>query len=129
MLYMVELNPVNDKLCNKIFKMIDYNSTPNTVLANFLLDNWENMWRKEYKGLKSFDIIMGNPPYQGTGRKKIYVNFVEKILEEKILNPSKYLILITPKLIFNYLLGITTLQKTQDNFYDLVYFNTSNILK
>ena len=45
---MVELNPVNVKVCKRIFNMIDANSTPNIVLSTFLLDKWENMWEKEY---------------------------------------------------------------------------------
>ena len=46
-----------------------------------------------------------------------------------MLNLNKYLIFITPQLIFNYLSWIKTLQKTQDKFYNLIYFNTNSDLK
>ena len=56
MLTMVELNPVNCKVCAKIFKMIDENATPRIIRADFLV------WSA--KSRSKFDIIMGNPPYQ-----------------------------------------------------------------
>ena len=36
MLYMVELNPVNCKVCKKIFKMIDSSGNLNILKANFI---------------------------------------------------------------------------------------------
>ena len=98
MLFMVELNPVNVKVCKRIFNMIDANSTPNIVKANFLLDKWENMWEKEYKGLKTFDIVMGNPPYSNdvnTGDNKPYICFTSIGLE--ILKKDGFILFITPQ--------------------------------
>lgn len=57
MLYMVELNPVNVRVCKKIFKMIDPDATPNIVKHDFLTF-------KGFRGIDKFDVIMGNPPFQ-----------------------------------------------------------------
>ena len=67
MLYMVELNPVNVRVCRKIFKMIDPDATPNIVKHDFLTFDS----KKEF-GIEKFDVIMGNPPFQieQTGKRK-----------------------------------------------------------
>jgi len=120
MLYMVELNPVNCKECEKIFKMIDKDTKPNVINANFL------EWSATTLG--KYDIIFGNPPYQGTGRKKIYINFVDNIIKFTLKN-NGYLIFITPQLILDFFLGIKTLQQQLEIFYNLVYFNSSVKIK
>ena len=53
---MVELNPVNVRVCKKIFKMIDPDATPNIVKHDFLTF-------KGFKDIDKFDVIMGNPPF------------------------------------------------------------------
>ena len=53
MLYMVELNPSNVKICKKIFKNIDSNSKPNIQKISYF----------DFKPDFEFDIIMGNPPW------------------------------------------------------------------
>ena len=111
MLFMVELNPVNVKVCKKIFKMIDSNAEPNIYNSPFYTDtesklkeNWTSKCKIKIPTLK-FDIIMGNPPYNqggirsksGTGgenTKTIWPLFIENSLN--ILNKNGYLIFITP---------------------------------
>jgi len=94
MLYMVELNPVNVRVCKKIFNMIDDKATPNIVKHDFLTF-------KGFKGIDKFDVIMGNPPF---GKKKLENNsttpklwplFVEKSLE--LLKDNMFLGFIHPQ--------------------------------
>jgi len=98
MLHMVELNPVNVRVCKKIFKMIDPKATPNIVKHDYLtLDSNKSF------GIDKFDVIMGNPPWndnkvgkQGGSRAKnslwdkfIYKSFI-------ILNNDGYFTFINP---------------------------------
>ena len=93
MLYMVELNPVNVRVCKKIFKMIDPKATPNIVKHDFLTF-------KGFKGIDKFDVIMGNPPFQDKGGKSgkgghdLYPDFFNNCVN-KILNDNGYIIFIT----------------------------------
>ena len=95
MLYMVELNPVNVRVCKKIFKMIDPKSVPNIVKHDFLTF-------KGFRGIDKFDVIMGNPPFQvelkdnkraGSG-KTLWDKFV--IDSFKNLKENGYLCFIHP---------------------------------
>ena len=74
---MVELNPVNVKVCRKIFKMIDSNAQLNIYNKDFLV------WSTQTKD--KFDIIMGNPPYNkdtvNTGGGTFWIIFVNKSLD------------------------------------------------
>ena len=96
MLFMVELNPVNVKVSKKIFKMMDPDATPNIVKANFLTDT--SKWKREL-GRDTFDIVMGNPPYQykKPGNKKsqaIWPDFVESSIN--CLKENGYLLFVHP---------------------------------
>ena len=98
MLFMVELNPVNVRVCKKIFKMIDKDATPNIIQANFLENKWENKWGNNHKGLSKFHIIMGNPPYNKDGTGKgggvFWKEFAFKGLD--LLNKDGFLLYIHP---------------------------------
>jgi type I restriction-modification system DNA methylase subunit len=59
MLYMVELNPRNVKIARKIF-----GSKANICCANFLEE--ESKWKNAF-GVETFDVIVGNPPYNDNG--------------------------------------------------------------
>ena len=101
MLYMVELNPVNVKVCKKIFKNIDSNAEPNIYNSPFYTDvetNLNEVWKNKCS-VKSFDIIMGNPPYNSggtgiSGKKNIYVYF--SIESMNLLNNNGFLLFIHP---------------------------------
>lgn len=82
MLYMNELNATNVKECRRIFKLIDPNATPNISCKDFLT-----------LLPTSYDIIVGNPPYneariKETSDQPLYSKFIAKALE------------ITPRLLF-----------------------------
>ena len=92
MLVMVELNPINVRVCKKIFNMIDGDCVPNVFEEDFL--EWsENTDNK-------FDVIMGNPPYNSggtkhTGEKNIYAIFSKQSL--KMLKLDGLLLFIHPQ--------------------------------
>jgi hypothetical protein len=90
MLYMVELNPANVKICKKIFKNIDSNSKPNIQKISYF----------DFKPDFEFDIIMGNPPWNKSredGRFGGGVLWDKFILHAfKMLKEKGYLCFITP---------------------------------
>ena len=86
MLYMVELNPVNCKVCRDIFKMIDPTTSPNLYEDDFL----------EWVAPLSFDVIIGNPPFNS--RSMIHLKIITKCFS--ILNNNKHLLLIVPMNVF-----------------------------
>ena len=63
MLYMVELNPKNVAISRKIF-----GPEANIACANFLTE--EDKWKRKFEGVDTFDIIMGNPPWNNPKGKK-----------------------------------------------------------
>jgi superfamily II DNA or RNA helicase len=92
MLYMVELNAVNVRVCKKIFKMIDPKAEPNIVKANFLEF-------KGFRGVDKFDVIMGNPPFQKkVGPKKTQPTWNLFTIDSinKYLNKDGYLVFVHP---------------------------------
>ena len=100
MLFMIEINNDNVEVCKHIFKTINAKAKPNIICADFL--NGEAEWKNELmkkKNIESFDIIIGNPPYNSDGikhkgKKNIYVFFVIKGLA--ILKKDGYMSYIHP---------------------------------
>jgi hypothetical protein len=97
MLYMVEINPKNVKISRKIF-----GPTANIACADFL--NETENWKKEFKGVDKFDVILGNPPFQieqegkregGYGGRTLWDKFIIKCLNES-LNNNGFLGFINP---------------------------------
>jgi len=92
MLYMSELNKKNVIICRQIF---DINNEYKLNLYNG--DSLKLDILKTFK-VKQFDIIMGNPPYNASGKKAtgntIWQLFV--ILAFKIIKPYGYITLIHP---------------------------------
>lgn len=92
MLYMAELNKANAYICRSIFKET-YGYKVNLYEGDFLKLNIEKQW-----GIKEFDIIVGNPPYNEGGTKHkskpLWYDFILKAFS--ILKENKYLLFITP---------------------------------
>jgi type I restriction-modification system DNA methylase subunit len=95
MLYMSELNKKNVLVCNQLFD-INNEYKLNLYEGDSLKVNYE----KEF-GIKEFDIIMGNPPYQknfknnnsrvgGSSLWSAFINYSMNILKN-----NKYLLFIT----------------------------------
>ena len=97
MLYMVELNPKNANNLKKLF-----GSKANISNADFLLQ--EEKWKSDLK-IETFDVIIGNPPFQtsktgkykgSVGNRTLWDKFLDTILNGSILKPKGYLGFITP---------------------------------
>jgi len=106
MLYMVELNPVNVRVCKKIFEMIDPDAKDiNIFTGSFIDGKYKNVYKNQFK-VDAFDVIMGNPPYnkggiraknkkQGENKAEtVWTIFVQKSL--RMLKNDKYLLFINP---------------------------------
>ena len=126
MLYMVELNPVNSKVCEKIFNMIDPKSKPNIITGSFITgDMYGDNKIINYKF--KFNVIIGNPPFQykkdGFSKSQpLWHNFIKKSIE--YLEDDGYLSFINP----------TAWHAPNGNFknildifkkYNLIYLNTN----
>jgi hypothetical protein len=125
MIYSSELTPKNVFIYKKIFCADKYR------LNIYEGDTLKMDVKKEFKlpaDFVGFDVVMGNPPYQGTGRKKLYINFIKNIITTK-LTEDGYLLFITPKLSLLYLLGSNISQQTISKLYNILYINTSDTIK
>ena len=90
MLFMNELNPDNVETCRKIFKIIDSSAKPNLFENDFLKTS-------DIGGHSTFDIIIGNPPYNKsreseTSDTALYPEFIYKSANMS----AKYLTFIVP---------------------------------
>ena len=98
MLYMSELNKKNVFICNQLFN-INNQYKLNLYEGNSFELNTENIW-----GIKKFDVVMGNPPYNkpkngalkgGYGGRSLWDLFVVKSLNEWVIEKG-YLVFIHP---------------------------------
>lgn len=97
MLYMVELNPKNVQDLHKMF-----GKSANISTSDFL--EQRDKWTKAL-GQGSFDIVVGNPPFQvsktgkydgSVGNRTLWDKFLDMILKKKVLNVKGRLAFITP---------------------------------
>lgn len=105
MLFMVEINDKNTEISKNIF-----GPHCNIVCTNFLdEDKWKNEFCLKLKSKNiSFDIILGNPPFQDEivtknkhsgGKNKLYEKIIQVSL--KYLNENGYLLFISPDNLFS----------------------------
>jgi site-specific DNA-methyltransferase (adenine-specific) len=124
MLYMSELNKKNVLICKQIF---DINNE--YKLNIYHGDSLKVDYNKEF-GIKHFDIIIGNPPYQQVDEKghskgggnNLYSKFIYKGYE--LLNKDGYLVFITPPTYF----GVGRSNNKDDMNIRKDIFNNCNII-
>jgi hypothetical protein len=92
-LFMVEINPVNVRRCRSLFQKLCPSATPRIHQGDFLSDSFPSSWPS------TFDVVIGNPPYNigGTkriGSKRTHIPFTEKGLA--LLSPQGYIGYICP---------------------------------
>jgi hypothetical protein len=114
MLYMFEINPKNVGVSRKIF-----GHTANIFCNDFLKSDIEKIC-----GVKKFDVIMGNPPYNisGVGRQSktnIDDEFIEKSLQ--LLSAKGFLLFVTK----THWRCVNKIHKLLENMF-LVYSKTYN---
>ena len=126
MLYMSELNKKNVYLCKKIFD-IKNEYKLNLYCGDSLKLDTEKEW-----GIKKFDVIVGNPPYQeydinndrSKGGTNLYTKFINFGFNK--LRKHKYELMITP---ISWIGPSTNMQMGRDLLhniflkYDLLYLN------
>jgi site-specific DNA-methyltransferase (adenine-specific) len=124
MLYMCELNKKNILICNQIFN-INNEYQINIYQGDSLKIDTHKEW-----GIKYFDIIMGNPPYQQVDEKghskgggnNLYSKFIYKGYD--LLNKDGYLVFINPPTYF----GVGRSNNKNDMNIRKDIFNNCNIL-
>jgi hypothetical protein len=97
MLFMVELNQKSVASLKHIFG-------PSANISNVNFLDHPDKWKKDL-GIETFDIVIGNPPFQspkksdykgGAGKNIFWDKFVVSILSSDTLNPGGRLAFITP---------------------------------
>jgi hypothetical protein len=124
MLYMCELNKKNVLICNQIFN-INNEYQLNLYQGDSLKIDTNKEW-----GIKYFDIIIGNPPYQQVDEKghskgggnNLYSKFIYKGYE--LLKKDGYLVFINPPTYF----GVGRSNNKDDMNIRKDIFNNCNIL-
>jgi len=126
MIYAAELTPKNVFIYKNIFCGDKYK------LNIYEGDTLKMDVKKEfnlYDDFIGFDVVMGNPPFQGhANKKKIYINFVIHVLDN-FLNNNAYFMFITPKQIIRIFLGEKIQQQQINKMYNILYLNNRNSIK
>ena len=119
-IYFADINPVNIFI---VKLLIDRN---NEYKLNYYGGDVLKLDPNMIWGIdEGFDSIIGNPPYQGTGRKKIWVNILDLSLKW-LKQETGLLLFVTPQLAVNWLLGCEIAQQKVDKFYNIKYVNASD---
>lgn len=91
MIFMVEIQSSNNRIARDIFTSLCPSSTPNIWTVNSLTI----LPKLKGKGWPStYNMIVGNPPFQNSSNKQFYVDFIH--LAYKLLSPNGYLIYVIP---------------------------------
>ena len=95
MLYSVEYDPETVISFKRVFKAIDASVEPNIATADFV------EWSKHTDRLESYDVVMGNPPYNLAGLNKggafwmpFWAVFVLRSID--LLKKGGYLVMVHP---------------------------------
>jgi hypothetical protein len=118
MLFMCDLNKKNVFICKQIF---DINNEYKLNLCNN--DSLTLNYKEEF-GIDSFDLIIGNPPYQvhgAGGDNKLYLSFTQKSLE--LLKEGGHLLYITPTNVKEYLTVKDKNRSYINKFYNIKYLS------
>ena len=118
MLYMVDISTKNLFL---LYMLFDRNQEYklNVYRGSFLEEEFDKHM-KDVWALDSFDVVVGNPPYQvsnATGDNKLYLEFSKKSIQA--LKNKGTLLFITPKNILDYLLICDKNRNYFDQFYKI----------
>lgn len=91
MIFMVEIQSSNNRIAPDIFTSLCPSSTPNIWTVNSMTI----LPKLKGKGWPStYNMIVGNPPFQNSSNKQFYVDFIH--LAYKLLSPNGYLIYVIP---------------------------------
>lgn len=91
MLYMVEIQSSNNRIARDIFISLCPSSTPNI----WTIDSLTIPTKLKGKGWPiTFDMIVGNPPFQNGRNMQFYVSFID--MAYQLLKPNGYLVYVIP---------------------------------
>lgn len=128
MIYMIDISEKNLYILNKVFCGKNDDNPDGYSLNIYHKSFIQNENYEVFDEKIQFDIGVGNPPYQGTGTKKIYLTFIDKLLKNYLVN-NGYLLFLTPRNTLKYLLGRNINEHTIDQLYNIIYFNSSDNIK
>ncbi len=120
-LYFSDINSTNIFICKLLIDPY------NEYKLNYSEGNTLELDIKEKWNINGFDAVIGNPPYQGTGRKKLYINFIVYSLKNLYLDGI--LLFITPQLAINFMIGNEISQQKINKLYNIKYINVSDKIK
>ena len=92
MLYMIELQSSNSRIARNIFKKLCGDCEPNIWTTDSTKVSKASLLKHGWP--ESFDIIMGNPPFQKGQNANFYVEFIK--LAKQLLANTGYLVYIIP---------------------------------